>query len=72
MEDERADAPRWRVVLCEIATGIVCKSDGSRWTAGRDPEDLKYAWFSTRAEAQAHLDRCCGAQPQLEGHLEAD
>lgn len=62
-------AKPFRVLVCEVATGIVCKPDGLRWRSDRNIESEKFLRFATRPEAMDFIHVSCETRPHLECHL---
>jgi hypothetical protein len=59
----------FRVTVCEVATGIVCKPTGVRWQSDRDGEDEQSLHFATCEEAMNFIDGFCERRSHLECHL---
>lgn len=59
----------FRVLVCEVWTGVLCRPDGVRWRRDIDGEAEKYVSFPTHQEAVDFIRISCETRPHLECHL---
>ena len=55
--------------MCEVSTGIVCRTDGVRWRRDVDGDAEKYVTFPTHQAALDFIRISCETRPHLECHL---
>ena len=62
-------SPLFKVIVCDVNTGIVCRPDGLRWRSDIHSTDDKYLFFPSHELAMDFIRISCDTRPQLECNL---